>query len=748
MAEVEERQFTRISANIGGPASPIRRDHYDGKEYIVAPMAILAEGVLVGGDGEPTYYPDEEVGRNPASWNHKPFVAGHPMVNGKHVPACDPATLERQGLGLIFNSTKDDKLRCEAWIDPIKAAIVEPRVLENLDNGVVMEVSTGLFAANYKTPGKFNEKDYTRVAKNYQPDHVALLLDSVGAYSIEDGGGLLQINEDTRIDRVEFLHNRKWTEAERHALPEEDFGDPKKRLYPIKSQEDVNSAKHLIGKAGNPDQVKKRIIEIAKRKGLNIPAEWHHGVTTNEASTIGNSTDMLSSTDTSKVVKMSHSNLRRALGDKLRTIKGTDKSKTGTASAPSDNYQGYTYVEDVYDDYFIYSDTDGKLYKQGYSQDGTDVNLKGKATPAKRVTEYRDAVSNAYIGNSYTQVSLRELESMTVKTNEAGNVQVIPPVAGGAAAPNTNAGGQTTETTTIPAAVTTNSTQDNTGQTLMSTSGSGGTPPSILKPSAAPATSVVNRETMANELINGGAWNNTDKSWLVGLDEDTFTRIYKAAKTTTVAAATAAGGAATKTSDNIGSDGTATGNGSGPVTNQQGATTLTTNNNGGSILNNNTPAATVPVVTGYQFTQADLDFLANGRRKIEEDREFLIVNISKHPKFAFTEAYLREKDVQGQPKRTQEELIGMARMLDLPTSKEQLMANAGGAYAGLGLGSFAPNSVLQTNQAQMEDLVNPKDPVPTLPFVANESPEAKKKRLERLAAGGPLLERQQSNGRK
>lgn len=62
--------------------------------------------------------------------------------------------------------------------------------------------------------------------------------------------------------------------AQRKALPASDFGDPTARLYPIVDQDDVDSAAHLIGKASNPDAVKKRIIAIAKRKGLSIPDAW------------------------------------------------------------------------------------------------------------------------------------------------------------------------------------------------------------------------------------------------------------------------------------------------------------------------------------------------------------------------------------------------------------------------------------------------------------------------------------------
>jgi hypothetical protein len=64
------------------------------------------------------------------------------------------------------------------------------------------------------------------------------------------------------------------TAKQRRALPLSDFGDPERRLFPIVDQADVESASHLIGKAKDPAAVRKRIISIAKRKGLTIPDAW------------------------------------------------------------------------------------------------------------------------------------------------------------------------------------------------------------------------------------------------------------------------------------------------------------------------------------------------------------------------------------------------------------------------------------------------------------------------------------------
>ncbi|MBE3584844.1 MAG: hypothetical protein IMW94_01480 [Thermoanaerobacter sp.] len=69
-----------------------------------------------------------------------------------------------------------------------------------------------------------------------------------------------------------------YTEKDREKIPPKDFGDPKNRKFPIVVPQDVEDAARLIGKAENPEAVKKRIIRIARRKGpefvARIPESW------------------------------------------------------------------------------------------------------------------------------------------------------------------------------------------------------------------------------------------------------------------------------------------------------------------------------------------------------------------------------------------------------------------------------------------------------------------------------------------
>jgi hypothetical protein len=182
----------RITANFTGIT---RNDTMDGKDYLVAPMVMIVEGVLPGTSG-PLYYPASELAKTPQVWNMKPVVVDHPSHNGLGISACDPDIIKNRGVGLIMNTVfEDGKLKAEAWIDINKAEQIESRIVEAIENNEVMELSTGLFTDNENVEGVFGDKDYIAIARNYRPDHLALLPDTVGACSVADGAGFLRLNE-------------------------------------------------------------------------------------------------------------------------------------------------------------------------------------------------------------------------------------------------------------------------------------------------------------------------------------------------------------------------------------------------------------------------------------------------------------------------------------------------------------------------------------------------------------------------
>jgi hypothetical protein len=72
-------------------------------------------------------------------------------------------------------------------------------LLAELDEEKTIEVSTGLFTDDEIKSGKWNSEEYLAIARNYRPDHLALLPAAVGACSAEDGCGMPRINAAEKV---------------------------------------------------------------------------------------------------------------------------------------------------------------------------------------------------------------------------------------------------------------------------------------------------------------------------------------------------------------------------------------------------------------------------------------------------------------------------------------------------------------------------------------------------------------------
>lgn len=206
-----------ITANLRGDL--VRNDKMEGRDYVVVPMVMMVEGVHEGSQG-PLYYPAEELGKTPQVWNHKPVVVYHPTINGEGVSACDPEIITSHKIGVIMNTKFDDlgRLTAEAWIEEKRADAVDKRIMKAIRNKKTMELSTGLFTDNEETAGDFNGEKYELIARNYRPDHLAVLPDQIGACSVKDGAGFIR-NQATRMivmnAKVDNATNGKLEQAQK-----------------------------------------------------------------------------------------------------------------------------------------------------------------------------------------------------------------------------------------------------------------------------------------------------------------------------------------------------------------------------------------------------------------------------------------------------------------------------------------------------------------------------------------------------
>ena len=180
-----------LTANLNGST---RRAQLNGRDHIVAPLTLIVPGVLNGSQG-PLFYPQEEIAKGVDAWNGIPLVAYHPTNNGQPTSARSPDVFNRQRLGVIFNAAvnSEGKLQAEGWFDVEQTQRVDNRIFAALQSSQPIELSTGLFTDNEQAAegANHNGTPYSFTARNYRPDHLAILPDQKGACSLSDGCGVL-----------------------------------------------------------------------------------------------------------------------------------------------------------------------------------------------------------------------------------------------------------------------------------------------------------------------------------------------------------------------------------------------------------------------------------------------------------------------------------------------------------------------------------------------------------------------------
>lgn len=175
----------------------------------MASLVSLVPGVLAGSKG-PLFYPADEAARNVDSWNGMPLTVFHPTVTQNvmgadgitnspqtlHVSARTPEMLVKHQVGTAYSAAFNSRLVHEAWFDVAFLQAADRRFGTDVYNALLrsepMEVSTGLYTQNIPAPpgSVHNGKPYAFTARNYRPDHIAILPRGTGACAIVDGCGL------------------------------------------------------------------------------------------------------------------------------------------------------------------------------------------------------------------------------------------------------------------------------------------------------------------------------------------------------------------------------------------------------------------------------------------------------------------------------------------------------------------------------------------------------------------------------
>lgn len=161
---------------------------------------MIVPGVLPGSKG-PLFYPPAEVGKNVDWWNGVPIVSPiHPVgPDGRPIAANRGKSTKyawnKFGVGRVRNAhiSQRGNLAGVGRFDVQRMRRIAPDLLEMIENGEPVELSTGLFTQDVPVPPGTKDskgRPYDFIATNYKPDHLAVLAFTPGACSLKDGCGV------------------------------------------------------------------------------------------------------------------------------------------------------------------------------------------------------------------------------------------------------------------------------------------------------------------------------------------------------------------------------------------------------------------------------------------------------------------------------------------------------------------------------------------------------------------------------
>jgi len=207
-------------------------------------------------------------------------VLQHPRKDGAFVAFATPGADTKQ-IGFVSNVSLDgDKLRAEYWFDTEQIANIEEAtgLIESVEAGQMIEQSTGYmfdFVAN-AGGGTWKGRPYTVTQRNIKPDHVAILPKGIGACSIADGCGVLQVNEAIvkapPTDSVMVAFFLEGADAVKYALSPADLPDGSEVVTP----EELHVTLAYLGKVDeqkiNEHDLMSRMADIARHE-VFMPAD-------------------------------------------------------------------------------------------------------------------------------------------------------------------------------------------------------------------------------------------------------------------------------------------------------------------------------------------------------------------------------------------------------------------------------------------------------------------------------------------
>ena len=225
-----EAESIRVNLQAVVNKADIRREEWNGREYIVIPSYSLPANVVMNN----ILYPAEEIDRSYQTLEDTPAPLGHPMLDGEYISARHPVAINDYHVGASNRNVekRGNRIYLEKWLSPEVASRTEDgrKLLSAIAAGEPIHTSTGVFMR--QVPARDNEDGYEWVAADMVFDHDAILLGEIGAATPEQGVGMMVNTHQARMltanlgERILDRENSAWRDNVISEALRKRFGRP------------------------------------------------------------------------------------------------------------------------------------------------------------------------------------------------------------------------------------------------------------------------------------------------------------------------------------------------------------------------------------------------------------------------------------------------------------------------------------------------------------------------------------------
>jgi len=314
-----------------------------GREYIDVPAIILGMQVIHGNGGYE--FGAELVTENALwssinQWNDKPVVIYHTDGSAREIENLVEEKVGFVHSAEVIGAEYDEEVRnprikvmLRLDVELLKQHGEDGQlIIDTFDSGNIMEMSTGYWLVEWLfQEGSFRGREFSAIQVEIMPDHLALLPNAVGAYSIQDGGGANRNNKGEPMKDNEIKTFVEETVA--------NLMDEKLKVFPTKEEisEMVGNAiaEKLVSLNDAIKAVDEKVIPL-------VDNEKKHDEAVDEArvnliakvkeKTSSFSDEVLNATPTEVLENMLIENETQAIGRTLEDVKTVEVLGLNTAS--------------------------------------------------------------------------------------------------------------------------------------------------------------------------------------------------------------------------------------------------------------------------------------------------------------------------------------------------------------------------------------------------------------------------------